>query len=115
MTNKSVHLLRIYTDASARRDGRPYWQALMDRARGMDLDSASALQVLDRFGEASTVHQARATDLTSGERVIVEIAGTEPSLRKFRDTLEVTDDAGLVTLESVTVVGYGGHRHPTQA
>ena len=112
MTHQPTHLLRIYTRAPARRDDRPYWQVLIERARTMGLDNALALQVLDAFGEASTVHLGRAIDLTTDERVIVEISGTEAALREFRDTLEVTDDAGLVTLESVAVVGYGGHRHP---
>lgn len=106
-------MLRIYTDVSATRDGQLYWKVLIDRARSMELANAAVLQVLDGFGPAAIVHGKKALDLSPGSHVIVEVIDTETALRAFRDTLEVTDDTGLVTLETVGVVGYGGHHHPS--
>lgn len=111
MTSDKLHMLRVYTDASAVRDGEPYWKVLIERAKAMNLGNAAVLQVLDGFGPAATVHRARAVDLAPGVHVIVEIVDTREALERFKDTLEVTDDVGLVTLETVAVVGYGGHRH----
>ena len=113
MNSSTLHLLRIYTDASATRDGEPYWKILIDRARSMGLANAAVLKVLDGFGPAAVVHRAKALDLAPGTHVIVEVIDTESALRDFHGTLEVTDDTGLVTLETVGVVGYGGHRHPS--
>lgn len=105
------HLLRVYTDLAAVREGEPYWSVLMARARSMGIANVAVLQVLDAFGAAAVVHGARAKDLEPGRHVIVELSDTRPALEAFQNTLEVTDDTGLVTLEAVAVVGYGGHRH----
>lgn len=106
-----THLLRVYIDGAAIRDGQPYWAVLIARARSMGITNAAVLQVLDAFGPASTVHMAKATDLEPGKHVIFELTDTKPALQAFLDTLEVSDDTGLVTLEAVDIVGYGGHRH----
>lgn len=113
MTTTTLHLLRIYTAVSATRDGQPYWKILIDRARSMGLANAAVFQVLDGFGPAAIVHQGKAHDLAPESHVILEIIDTESQVRNFRDTLEVTDDTGLVILETVGVIGYGGHHHPT--
>jgi len=111
MCSDDLHMLRVYTDVSAVRDGEPYWKVLIGRAKVMGLANAAVLQVLDGFGPAATVHRAKAVELAPGQHVIVEIVDTREALEAFHDTLEITDDAGLVTLETMSVVGYGGHRH----
>ena len=111
MSSEDLHLLRIYTALAALRDGEPYWKVLIDRARSMGLANAAVLQVLDGFGPSSIVHGAQAVDFEPGNHVIMEVVDTESALRGFHDTLEITDDTGLVMLETVSVIGYGGHRH----
>lgn len=115
MSPDPLHLLRVYTDITATRDGAPYWKILIDRARAMGLSNAAVLQVLDAFGAAAIVHGAKAVDLEPGRHVIVEVTDLEAALRAFHDTLEISDDTGLVTLERIGVVGYGGHRHRSAA
>jgi PII-like signaling protein len=111
MDDAGLYLLRVYTDVAATRDGEPYWKVLIDRARSMALANAAVLQVLDAFGRAAIVHNARAIDLEPGRHVIVELTGAQSALEAFHATLEQSDDTGLVTLEHVGIVGYGGHRH----
>lgn len=111
MSSDDLHLLRVYADVSAIRDGELYWKVLIDRAKAMGLANAAVFQVLEGFGPAALVHRAKAVDLAPGQHVIVEIADTKAALEVFHATLEITDDTGLVTLEAVTVVGYGGDRH----
>jgi len=111
MSSEDLHLLRVYADVSAVRDGELYWKVLIDRARAMGLANAAVFQVLDGFGPAALIHRAKAVDLTPGQHVIVEIADTKAALEAFHATLEITDATGLVTLEAVSIVGYGGHRH----
>lgn len=111
MGDAPTFLLRVYIDLAATRDGEPYWRVLLERARAMGLADAAVLQVMEGFGSGAIVHGAKAVDLAPGRHVILEIAGARETVDAFRATLEVTDDVGLVTLEAVSVVGYGGHRH----
>lgn len=111
MEEGEAHLLRVYVDIAARREGKPYAQVLLDRARAMGVANAAVLEVLDAYGRESLVHGGKATDLEPGRRLIVELVDRRAALDAFHATLEPTDDASLVTLETVAVVGYGGHRH----
>ncbi|MFD3264392.1 DUF190 domain-containing protein [Phenylobacterium ferrooxidans] len=111
MDSDGPHLLSVYTDISATRDGQPYWTVLLERARSMGIANAAVLQVLDGFGPEAIIHAAKAVDLEPGRHVIVEMIDKRQALEAFHHTLEITDDTGLVTLEAVAVVGYGGHPH----
>lgn len=108
---EALHVLRIYVEANAVADGAPYWKVLLDRARATGVSSAAALRMLEAFGPAALVHEAKATKVTPGEVVILELVDDEPILLEFLETLPTTDEASLATLESVTIARYGGHRH----
>lgn len=111
MPADALRLLRIYVDGEAEEDGKPYWQVLLARATLMGIDSGAVLRVLDSFGAGAIVHGAKATDLSPGGRLIVELIDAEPVLRTFIRSLPVSDEIGLATLETVAVTRYGGHRH----
>jgi PII-like signaling protein len=113
MSDAQTFLLRVYIDVAATRDGEPYWWVLLERARAMGLAEIAVLKVMEAFGSGAIIHGSKAVDLAPGCHVILEIADARQAVEAFRDTLEVTDDVGLVTLEKVSVVGYGGHRHAT--
>ncbi|WP_395443754.1 DUF190 domain-containing protein [Caulobacter sp. UC70_42] len=103
-------LLRIYTDENAMLGDRRYYEALVDRARGAGLAGATVLRGLRGFGASSVMHGERGFDLARNLPVVVEIVDEEPELRPFIAMLEQGDEIGLVTLEKVEVVRYGGHR-----
>ena len=105
MSSEDLHLLRVYADVSAVRDGELYWKVLIDRSRAMGLSNAAVSQVLDGFGPTALIHRAKAVDLAPGQHVIVEVVDTKAALEAFHATLKTTDASGLVTLEAVSVVG----------
>jgi PII-like signaling protein len=111
MSDPQMFLLRVYIDVEAVRDDEPYWRVLLDRARAMGVAEAAVLKVMEAFGSGAIVHGSKAVDLAPGRHLILELADTRQAVEAFRDTLHTTDDVGLVTLETASVVGYGGHRH----
>lgn len=112
MHSPNLQLLRIYTDVLAAREGQPYWKILINRARSM-VGKCSRPKSSTDLGQPLWCTGAKALALAPSTHVIVEVSDTESALRDLHDTLEVSDDTGLVTLEAVGVVGYGGHRHPS--
>lgn len=105
-------LLRVYTDENAAFGDRRFFEALVDRARDAGLAGATVLRGLRGFGASSVMHGDRGFDLTRNLPVVVEIVDEEAKLRPFIAALEQGDEIGLVTLEKVEVVRYGGHRAP---
>jgi PII-like signaling protein len=111
MTPGQALLLRIYTDENAMTGDRRFFDVLVERARSMGLAGATILRGLRGYGASSTLHGGKAFDLAPNLPVVVEIVDVEASLRAFIATLQPEDEIGLVTLEKVEVVRYGGHRH----
>lgn len=77
----------------------------------MGIANAAVMRVIDGYGPAPSIHGGKAIDLANGGHLIVEMSGSAAELKILMATLDVSDDIGLVTLESVAVVGFGGHRH----
>ncbi|NQE64345.1 DUF190 domain-containing protein [Caulobacter sp. RHG1] len=103
-------LLRVYTDENATLGDRRYYEALVDRAQAAGLAGATVLRGLRGFGASSVMHGERGFDLARNLPVVVEIVDEEAKLTPFIAELETGDEIGLVTLEKVEVVRYGGHR-----
>ena len=80
-------------------------------ARDMGIASAAALRVVDAYGDTAIVHGGKARDLSPSEHLIVELVDTRSKLEAFTKTIELSVEIGLVTLEEVQIIGYGGHRH----
>jgi len=111
MTTDGQHLLRIYFDAALALQDQAYDAVLIARARDMRIASAAVLRVIEAYGDTAIVHGGKARDLAPYQHLIVELVDTQPKLKAFVETLELSVEIGLVTLEKVQVVGYGGHRH----
>lgn len=111
MNPDQLHILRIFTDVKATHEGQSYAKALIDRARAMGVANAAILNVVDCYGSAGVVHGASAIDLAPGQHVIVELVDQKACLSLFLETLGQGEEVGLVTLETISIVGYGGHRH----
>ena len=115
MTSGAAALLRVYTDEDALVGDRSLAETLVLRARSAGLAGATVLRGRSGFGAASRLHAHRAIDLRDNLPVVVEIVDQELALRAFASSLVDLEDIGLVTLERVEVLRYGGHRHADQA
>jgi len=102
-------LLRIYTDENALLGDRSLIDVIVRRAQEAHLAGVTVLRGLKGFGESVRLHQHRIFGLDENLPVVIEIVDEEARLRAFLITLEDLTDIGLVTLEKVEVLRYGGH------
>ena len=106
----SAVLLRIYTDEQALIGDRSLVEDIVRRAREVPLAGATVLRAILGFGESARVHQRRPFSLNDNLPVVIEFVDEEPRLRAFIASLGDLHEVGLVTLEKVEVLCYGGHR-----
>ena len=105
----SAVLLRIYTDENALIGDRSLVDDIVRHAREAGLAGATVLRAIQGFGESAHVHQRRAFNLNDNLPVVIEIVDEENRLRAFVASLGDVHKVGLVTLEKVEVLRYGGH------
>jgi len=101
-------LLRIFIGESDRWKHQPLYEAIVLKAREMQLAGATVLRGPMGFGKTSIVHTAKILRLSMDLPIVIEIVDSEEKIRSFLPLLDGMMKGGLVTLESVKVIDYRG-------
>jgi PII-like signaling protein len=107
---KQALLLRIFTGEQAKYDGRPLYEAVVMKAREMQLAGATVLRGPMGFGKSSLVHTDKILRLSMDLPLIIEIVDSEEKINAFLPVLDGMMDSGLVTLEKLQVLQYGNDK-----
>ncbi len=106
---KDAMLARIFLgEADRGPGGLPLYEALVLKAREMHLAGATVLRGPMGFGRNSRLHTAKILRLSADLPMVVELVDAEDKLRAFLEAIEPMMGSGLVTLERVQVIRYGG-------
>ncbi|QPC44898.1 DUF190 domain-containing protein [Kaustia mangrovi] len=103
-------LLRIFIGEEDRVDGGPLHEAIVLKAREMQLAGATVLRGAMGFGHSSRLHTSKILRLSEDLPLIVEIVDSEDKIDAFLPVLEGLMTGGasaLVTLEKARVLQYG--------
>ncbi|HWK63721.1 MAG TPA: DUF190 domain-containing protein [Rhizobiaceae bacterium] len=100
-------LLRIFIGEDDRDDGRPLYEAVVLKAREMQLAGATVLRGGMGFGQSSRLHTTKILRLSEDLPLVIEIVDSEEKINAFLPSLEAIMSSGLVTLEKVQVLQYG--------
>jgi Uncharacterized conserved protein len=105
-------LVRIYIGESDKWEGKPLYQAIVERLRKEHIAGATVLRGIDGFGAHAHLHTTRLLRLSEDLPVLIEVVDAEERLRDVLPELDRMVNDGLITLERVEVFTYRG---PTQA
>src|SRR5882762_6655102 len=101
-------LLRIFIGESDRYEHRPLYEAIVLRARELQLAGATVLRGPMGFGKSSHLHTAKILRLSMDLPMVIEIVDSEEKVREFLPNLDEMITGGLVTLERVQAIVYRG-------
>jgi uncharacterized protein len=104
---KDAVLLRIFFGEADRYDGTPLHEAVVLKAREMQMAGATVLRGPMGFGHSSRLHTAKILRLSEDLPLVIEIVDTEEKIDAFLPVLDAMMGSGLVTLEKVKVLRYG--------
>jgi PII-like signaling protein len=100
-------LLRIFIGENDRWEHRPLYEAIVLKAREMQLGGATVLRGPMGFGHSSRLHTAKILRLSEDLPLVIEIVDSEEKINEFVPTLDSMMGSGLVTMEKVRVLQYG--------
>ena len=103
---------RIYVGETDHWHGRPLYDALVVRARELELAGATVLRGVEGFGAHSRLHTAKVLRLSENLPMVVEIVDTEARVREFLAACDDMISEGLVTVDPVEIVKYGARAEP---
>jgi PII-like signaling protein len=100
--------LRIFIGEDDRSGRLPLYEAIVLKAREMHLAGATILRGPVGFGRSSHLHTTKILRLSGDLPIVIEIVDGEDRIDAFLPELEKLMGSGLVTLEKVKVLRYGG-------
>ena len=104
---RNAMLLRIFIGEDDKVRGRPLYEAIVLKARELQLAGATILRGPMGFGHSSRLHTAKILRLSEDLPIVIEIVDSEEKIEAFLPKLEEIMGSGLVTLEKVRVLQYG--------
>jgi len=99
-------LLRIFIGEEDTYKGRPLYEAIVLKARELNLAGATVVKGVMGFGANSRLHTSKVLRLSEDMPLIIEIVDTEERLDLILPFLEETVQEGLITIEGVKVMVY---------
>jgi len=100
-------LLRIFIGESERSNHMPLYEAIVLKARELQLGGATVLRGPLGFGKSSHLHSAKILRLSEDLPMIVEIVDSQAKIDAFLPVLDQMMGSGLITVEKVQVLHYG--------
>ena len=99
-------LLRIFIGESDKYRDKALYEAIVLKAREMDLAGATVTRGIMGFGADSRIHSAKLLRLSEDSPVVIELVDTEEKLNKLLPFLDEVVTEGLITLEKMRVIKY---------
>lgn len=107
--SKNAVSLRIFIGENDRSGSHPLYEAIVLKAREMNMAGATVLRGPMGFGHSSHLHTAKILRLSEDLPLIVELVDSEEKINGFLPVLDsmMKNGSGLVTMEKVQVLQYG--------
>jgi PII-like signaling protein len=112
---RQAQLLRIFLGEADRHDGKPLYEAIVLKAREMQIAGATVLRGGLGYGHSSHLHSAKILRLSDDLPLVIEIVDSPDKIESFLPVVGGMmngESSGLITLENVQVLQYG--RQPVE-
>jgi uncharacterized protein len=99
-------LLRVFIGEGDSYHGKPLYEAIVLKARELNLAGATVTRGIMGYGANSRLHTSKILRLSEDLPVIIEIVDTEEKIRLLLPFLDEHVTEGLITMEKVQVIKY---------
>lgn len=99
--------LRLYIDEGDKIDGKPVFEAIVQKAEELGMAGATVMRASMGFGPNKQLHTAKVLRLSADLPVTIEIVDTRERIDELLPHLEKMIGGGLATLEPVEIRRYG--------
>lgn len=104
---RDATMLRIFIGEDDKAGHRPLYEAIVLKAREMDIAGATVLRGPMGFGHSSQLHTAKILRLSQDLPIVIEIVDNPDKIDAFVAAIEPIMGSGLITTQTVQVIRYG--------
>jgi hypothetical protein len=95
-------LLRLHFSESDKYQGRPLYEAIVERCREFSIAGATVFRGVEGYGESAEIHRHHL--MTHDQPITVTIIDSEENIRRFLPAAEEMVDTGLIAISDVQAV-----------
>jgi len=98
-TVKKAKLLRLHFGESDRYNGKPLYEAIVNRCKELKIAGATVFRGLEGYGETAEIHRHRLT--RKDQPIVVTIVDTPENLARLIPEVEEMMDTGMIATSEV--------------
>ncbi len=103
-------LVRIFVGENDTWEGKPLYEAILQKARESGLAGATILRGVAGFGANSLIHTTKVLRLSEDLPIVIELVDKAEPIEKILPVLDEMVQEGLITREKVNIIAYR-HNH----
>ncbi|MBZ5577220.1 MAG: DUF190 domain-containing protein [Acidobacteriia bacterium] len=101
-TAKQARLLRLHFSEGDRYQGKPLYEAIVDRAKTLGIAGATVFRGLEGYGETAEIHRKHL--MRHDEPIVVTIVDSAENLERLIPEVEAMMDTGLIATSEVEAI-----------
>ena len=98
-TLKTAKLLRLHFSESDRYQGKPLYEAIVERAKELRIAGATVFRGLEGYGETAEIHRHHL--IKKDQPIVVTIVDTAENVQRLVPELEKMMDTGMIATSDV--------------
>jgi uncharacterized protein len=101
-TSKRAKLLRLHFGESDRYQGKPLYEAIVQRCKELKIAGATVFRGLEGYGESAEIHRPHV--MRKDQPIVVTIVDTPENLARLIPEVEQMMDTGMIATSDVDYV-----------
>jgi PII-like signaling protein len=112
----NAKMLRLYFGEDDQWQGRPLYQAIVERCRQLDIAGATVYRGIQGYGASTRIRRRHLLSFSSDAPILVQIIDTEENIKRLIPALDEMVSEGLIAMSDVEVIKYVHQEgsHPQQ-
>jgi uncharacterized protein len=101
-TSHPAKLLRLHFSESDKYQGKPLYEAIVQKCRDLSIAGATVFRGLEGYGESAEIHRHHL--VVQDQPFVVTIIDSEEKIQRLVPVLEEMVDTGLIAISDVQAV-----------
>lgn len=101
-TSHPAKLLRLHFSENDKYQGRPLYEAVVQKCRDLSIAGATVVRGLEGYGESAEIHRHHL--VVHDQPIVVTIIDSEENIQRLVPVLEEMLDTGLIAISDVQAV-----------
>jgi hypothetical protein len=100
-------MLRIHFGEDDKWNGRPLYEAIVEKCRELDIAGATVFRGIEGYGASTLIRRPHAFRFSAGDSpILVQVIDTEAKVQTLLPVLDQMVSEGLIAMSDVEVIKY---------